>query len=102
MGKQISAVQALESKNTFYAKRFQQNGYYPIQKFVYDKKSGCYEQFVQKGKCWHSLGIAFKEPLTCNNGDVVTNKSWWLYIFEHNSYKLSLDEMRDNYNYNLE
>jgi hypothetical protein len=25
-------VQALESKNTFYAKRFQQNGYYPVQK----------------------------------------------------------------------
>lgn len=102
MREQISAAQALDSKRTFYAKRFQQNGYYPIQKFVYDKASGCYEQFVQKGKGWHSWGIAYKEPFTCNDGKVITNKSWWLYIFEHNSFKLSFEEMKDNNNYNLD
>ena len=34
MGKQISAVQALESKNTFYAKKFQQNGYQSFDEMI--------------------------------------------------------------------
>ena len=101
MAKQISALEALESKRTFYAKKWQQNGYYPIEKFVYHEECDCYEQFVQKVSGWYSWGIAYKVPFKCINGDMITNKSWWRYIFEHNSFKLSFEEMKDNNNYNL-
>ena len=35
MAEQITAAQALDSKKTFYVKEWQQNGYFPIEKFVY-------------------------------------------------------------------
>ena len=97
----ITAEQALNSKRDFYTKRFQGNGYYPINKFVYHAESDCYEQFVKKSNGWYSWGIAYKKPFTCFDGNVVDNRSWWQYIFENNSFILSFDEMIDDKNYNL-
>jgi hypothetical protein len=102
MAEQITAAQALNSKKTFYVKEWQQNGYYPIEMFVYHEDCDCYEQFVQKDSGWHSWGIAYKKPFICYNGEMVTNKSWWLYIFEHKPFKFSFEEMKDNKNYNLD
>lgn len=102
MAKQISAKEAIDSNKTFYVKEWQQNGYYPIEKFVYHKENDCYEQFVQKTSGWYSWGIAYEKPFTCNDGKVITNKTWWLYIFEHKSFKFSFEEMKDNKNYNLD
>ena len=106
MSKQgITAVEALNSKRDFYAKHFQNNGYYPIEKFVYHPESDSYEQFVQKTSGWHSWGIAYEKSYTYTDGNgkenTITNISWWQYIFEHNSFILSFEEMRDNDNYNL-
>ena len=100
----ITPQQALNSKRDFYAKRFQNNGYYPINKFVYHAESGCYEQFVQKSNGWHSWGIAYEKPTSyVSNGEkkTITNISWWQYIFENNSFILSFDEMIDDNSYNL-
>jgi hypothetical protein len=102
MAKQISAKEVIDSNKTFYAKKWQQNGYYLIEKFVYHEENDCYELFVQKTSGWYSWGIAYEKPFTCNDGKVITNKSWWLYIFEHNSFKFSFEEMKDNKNYNLD
>ena len=97
----ITPEQALNSKKDFYAKTWQQNGYYPIQKFVYHAENDCYEQFVQKKRCWKSWGIAYEKPFTCSDGKAIDNRSWWRYIFEHNSLILSFSEMSDNYSYDL-
>ena len=98
----ITAQQALSSKRDFYTKRFQQNGYYPINKFKYNAEKDCYEQLVKKNNGWHSWGIAYEKPFTCSDGHVITNKSWWQYIFENNSFILSFDEMTDNNVYDVE
>lgn len=94
MNKPISVDEALSGKKTFYAKKWQQNGYYPINKFVYHSDKDAFEQFVQKSGGWYSWGI--------NDTDTISNKDWWKYIFEHNGYKLSFEEMKDNKNYNYE
>lgn len=106
MSKQgITAEQALYSKKDFYAKKWQQNGFYPIDKFVYHAENDCYEQFVQKTSGWKSYGIAYEKPTICavDGGKEIeiTNRSWWQYIFEHSSYILSFSEMSDNYSYDL-
>ena len=51
---------------------------------------------MQKTSGWYSWGIAYEKPFTCNDGKVITNKTWWLYIFEHKSFKFSFEEMKDN------
>ena len=94
MNKEISIIEALNGKRTFYAKKWQSNGYYPISKFVYHPDRDAFEQFVQKNSGWRSRGI--------DETKHITNKDWWGYIFEHNSYKLSFCEMTDNKQYNCE
>lgn len=93
-------------KKGFYAKKWQQNNYYPIDKFVYHPESDTYEQFIQKNSGWKSYGISYEKPtiITVDDGKKIeiTNRSWWEYIFEHGVYKFSFDEMKDNYNYNAE
>lgn len=96
----ISAEKALNGKATFYAKKWQQNNYYPIEKFVWNEEQNGWEEFVQKGGSWHSWGVVFPNKVTY--GDGVTNYSWWLYIFQNNSYILSDEEMTDNKHYNLD
>ena len=93
---QITPKQALDSKKTFYVKKWQQNGYYPIEKFVWDEEQQAYEQFVQKNSGWYSWGFAYLTPTP------IDNYNWWLYIFEHNSFILSDEPMSDNNHYNLD
>ena len=106
MNKEITITEALNSKKEFYAKKWQQNNYYPIDKFVYHPESDTYEQFIQKNSGWKSYGISYEKPtiITVDDGKKIeiTNRSWWEYIFEHGVYKFSFDEMKDNYNYNAE
>lgn len=100
----LTPQQALDSKGIFYAKKWQQNGYYPIYKFVYDKEKELWEQFAAKDESnpkWRSWGYGREEPLTLSDGQVVTNYSWWLYSFEAGHYILSDEEMRDTKNFNL-
>ena len=46
--KGITPEEAVDSHGTFYAKRWQSNGYYPIEKYVWDENEQNYEQFVRK------------------------------------------------------
>lgn len=94
MNKEISIDAALNGKKTFYGKFWQQNNYYPIYKFVYHADTDEFEKFNQKESGWHSWGISKAQS--------VSNKEWLRYTFEHSSWKLSFDEMRDNLHYNLE
>ena len=92
MAKQITIEQALNGKRDFYSKSFQNNGYYPIDKYVYHADTDEFEQFVQKTSGWKSWGI----PKAAG----ISNKDGLKYIFEHNGKKLTWDEMTDNNNYN--
>lgn len=95
----IDPKTALNGKKTFYVKHSQNNGYYPIDKFVWNEEKNAWEQFIEKNSGWHSYGCAYAEPLTIGN-KTITNFSWWLYIFEHNGCIISYNEMQDNRNYN--
>ena len=88
----ITPEAALDSHKTFYAKKWQQNRYYPICKFVWNEAENGYEQFVQKYSGWYSWGVAQQAS--------VSNRDWWINIFNNNAYILSFDEMIDNNNYN--
>lgn len=101
---QITPQQAFNGTNTFYAKKWQQNGFYPIDKFVWNEEKKSFEQFVQKESGWYSLGCAFATPMVTNmeTKEVITNRNWWVYIFTHAKYILSDEEMKDNNNFNLE
>ena len=89
----MTAKEFLHAKKTFYAKKRQNNKYYPIYKFVWNERENAWEQFAQKENGWHSYGFGNKN----GNAD---NIQWFLYIFEHNSYILSYNEMKDDHNYN--
>lgn len=82
----------LSLKKTFYRKVWQQNGYYPIERFVWNEEEKAWEQFIQKTSRWKSRG--------CYNTDTVSNYDWWFYIFQHNLCILSYREMKDNYHFN--
>ena len=95
----LNPEQVLNGKKTFYAKRYQNNGYFPVTKYVWHEDKQAWEQFVQKGNVWHSWGVAYETPVELN-GAAITNISWWEYIFTHNDYLLSYNEMKDNHNFN--
>lgn len=90
----------LSLKKSFYRKIWQQNGYYPIEKFVWNEEEKAWERFVQKTSGWHSRGMAFKDPFTCPDGEIITNNSWWFSIFLKNLCILSYREMNDNHHFN--
>lgn len=92
MANQITIEQALNGKRDFYSKSFQNNGYYPIDKYVYHADTDEFEQFVQKTSGWKSWGIS--------KASGISNKDWLRYIFEHNSKILTWEEMTDNHSYN--
>ena len=98
---QLTPKQALDSKKTFYAKKSQQNGYYPIYKYEYNMEKGLWELFTEKESGWKSYGFAQEKPIVVN-GETITNYSWHLYILEHDSYLLSDEPMKDNKNFNLQ
>lgn len=85
--KQIDVTTALSSHCTFYAKKWQSNGYYPIDKFVWNNEKNMYEQFVKKSDKWVSHGF---------RGD----NHYWQYVFEHNAFILSFEEMTQTRKYN--
>ena len=89
----------LNGRKTFYTKRSQNNGFYPINKFVWNDELGAWEQFVKKTSGWHSWGCAYKDPITTSDGKVIDNISWWEYIFTHNSFIISYNEMKDEKSY---
>lgn len=89
---QISIEDALNGKRTFYAKKWQQNGYYPIEKYVYHNDTDEFEMFVHKFSGWNSWGIS--------KTDSITNKEWLKHIFENNAYKLSFVEMKSTHKFN--
>ena len=82
----------LSLKKNFYRKVWQQNGYYPIEKFVWNEEEKAWEQFVKKTSGWKSRG--------CNKTDTVSNYDWWFYIFQHNHCILSYREMNYNHHFN--
>lgn len=97
--KELTYEEAINSNRTFYAKRWQQNDFYPIYKFVYHPDKDAYEQFEDKGSSgWHSWGIDW-----CGVKDAkFTNKEWWLSIFKMNPYKFSFQPMKDDHHYNTD
>ena len=82
----------LSLKKVFYRKVWQQNGYYPIEKFVWNEEEKAWEKFIQKTSGWKSMG--------CYDTDTVSNYDWWFYIFQHNPCILSYRKMNDNYHFN--
>jgi hypothetical protein len=94
MAKVITVEQALSGNKDFYCKTWQQNGFYPIDKYVYHPETDEYEEFVQKLSGWRSWGI----PKAGN----ISNKDWLKYIFEHNSHILTYGEMTNDKEYNNE
>lgn len=95
--KGITPEEAVDSHGTFYAKRWQSNGYYPIEKYVWDENEQNYEQFVRKtskGKpYWRSW--CFR----CAGENSVEKRERLLYIFKNNPYILSFKPMKDTSNY---
>lgn len=94
MAKEITIEQALNGKRDFYCKTWQQNNFFPIDKYVYHPDTDEFEQFVQKWSGWHSWGIP--------KASGISNKDWLKHIFEHNAKKLTWEEMTDNKHYNAE
>ena len=90
--KGVTCENAINAKSTFYAKKGQSNGYYPIEKLTYDKERGNWQRYVEKvdenGKrIWRKIETM--------------DESQVRYLFEHNAYKIGFEEMCDNNNYNL-
>ena len=92
--KQKYVSNILDAKKTFYVKKWQSNGYYPIEKYVWNDDEQTWEEFVQKGNGWLSYGLVHSPS------EKVTDREWLEYPFLHMSYILSFNEMIDNYNYN--
>jgi hypothetical protein len=88
----ITLNEALNGKRSFYAKKWQQNDFYPIEKYVYHADTDEFEQFDQKISGWNSWGIP--------KAGSVPNKEWLRYIFEHGNYRLSFDEFKDDKHWN--
>ena len=84
----------LDAKKTFYAKKWQSNGYYPIEKYVWVEKENTWENFVKKIDGWHSRGLVHSPS------EDVTDREWLEYPFLHMSFILSFNEMIDDHNFN--
>ncbi len=92
-------AEILDAKKTFYSKKWQGNGYYPIHKYEWIEGENTWEEFVQKiegGKeTWLSRGLV-RSP----QPEKVTDREWLEFPFIHASYILSFNEMKDNKHYN--
>lgn len=96
--KGITPLEAANSRGTFYVKRFQSNGYYPIDKYVWNESEQDYEHFVQKisqGKpYWRSWGFQ------CAYEKAVEDKiKFMLYFLENNPMIISFKPMKDTSSY---
>ena len=92
----IDVKTALDSHKTFYAQKWQSNGFYPIKKFVWDEKQKAYEEF--DGKI-NKQGKNFWQSCGCPNGGDISNYDWLKYRFENNAYALSFDKITDEHHY---
>ena len=84
----------LNAKKTFYAKKWQSNGYYPIEKYEWVEKENTWEHFVKKSNAWHSRGLVHSPS------ENITDREWIEYPFLHMSFILSFNEMIDDHNFN--
>lgn len=92
----IDAKTALDSHKTFYAQKWQSNGFYPIDKYVWNEAEKAYEHFTEK---INAQGKRFWLSRGCPNGGDISNYDWLKYIFEHNAYALSFDKITDEHHY---
>jgi hypothetical protein len=89
-----NVAKILDAKKTFYSKKWQGNGYYPIEKYEWVEKENTWERFVQKVDGWRSRGLVHSPS------EDVTDREWIEYPFLHMSFILSFNEMKDNKHYN--
>lgn len=82
----ITIDSALASRGTFYEKRWQGNGFYPIYKYVWDEELQQYVLFNQKSDKWVNWGGHTEKELR--------------FEFQYNLGILSFEEMKDNNNFN--
>lgn len=82
----LSIDELLASKRTFYTKRWQSNGYYPIDKFVWNEEYETYDR------------VPFKRKNPYHYGDLDQIK----YVLEHNPFLISVEEFMDNRSYDSE
>ena len=96
----ITPQEALGSKEhrTFYRKIWQQNSFYPIDKFVWNESEQAWEHFIFR-KGWESLGCPYPS-LTVIGNIILTNYLWLIRLFQQDPCILSYNEMIDNNNYN--
>lgn len=96
--KGITPLEAANSRSTFYVKRLQSNGYYPIDKYVWNETEQDYEHFVQKtsqGKYyWRSWG--FQSSCVETVEDKIKSM---LYFLERNPMIISFNPMKDTRHY---
>lgn len=94
-----NVAEILNAKKTFYSKKWQGNGYYPIDKYEWIEEENTWERFVQKSKggkeYWHSRGLV-RSP----QPEKTTDREWLEFPFTHAGYILSFNEMKDNKHYN--
>lgn len=76
----LTIDELLASKRTFYTKRLQENGYYPIDKFVWDEENGTYDRVPFK----------HRNPYPYGNLDEIK------YILENNPFLISVEEFMNN------
>lgn len=86
---QISAVVALHSQKTFYAKRIQGNGYYPIDKFEWDESKKGWNLYHSMSDGWH-----FRQFIPTDAKEL----KFWAYMFQNSLFILSDSEMSDKSN----
>ena len=89
--KEFKHLEILDRANTFYAKKFQGNGFYPLEKFVWDESEQAYIMYWKKESGWYT-------PQTYK---YTQTKEQLKYMFEHNLYKVSEQEMFNEHEFDL-
>ena len=72
----MTLQELLDSKKTFYTKRIQSNGFYPIDKYEWDETEGAYRCWAYKKKNWG-----------CN-----TNQNLY-FVLKNNPYLITAEEL---------
>lgn len=81
----MTIEELLASKQTFYTKRWQGNGFYPIDKYTWDESENKYHRWGFKKKNW---GTIDNHMLLC--------------ILRDNPFVISLEEFQDENHYDSE
>lgn len=83
----------INAKGTFYTKKFQCNGFYPIDRFSWNKQKNKYERFVRKTNDFVNYFYKLSSEYSVSE---------LTYLLEHNSFLISGKELKDDLNYNIE